>query len=65
MVVAMTSDDEDDSPPHVFTQADCIDQFINYLEELTENDTRYDTAIPHNFKGHDSYSIVQRRIAQR
>ena len=61
----MTSDDEDDSAPHEFDQADCIEQFLNYLEELTENDTRYVTAISHNFKGYDSYFIVQRLIARR
>ena len=64
MVVAMTSDDADDFPPHVFDQTDCIKQFINYLVELTENDTRYVTAIAHNFKGYDSYFIVQRLVAR-
>ena len=64
MMVAMTSDDEDDSTPHVFYQAYCIDQLLNDLEEFTENDARYITAITHNFKGCDSYFIVQHLIAR-
>ena len=47
MVVSMTSDDEDDSAPHIFDQADCIEQFLNYLDELTEKDARYVKAITH------------------
>ena len=34
-------------------------------EELTEQKTRYVTALDHNFKGYDSYFVVKRLIERK
>ena len=38
---------------------------LDWLEQLTEQDTRYVMVIAHNFKGYDSYFIVPRSIARK
>ena len=60
LVVGMTAED---ATPCLFADETCIDQFLDWLEQLTEKDTRYVTVIAHNFKGYDSYFIVPRLIA--
>ena len=62
LVVGMTAED---NTPCLFADETCIDRFLDWLEQLTEQDTRYVTVIAHNFKGYDSYFIVPRLIARK
>ena len=49
----------------VFCGKSCIEQFLQWLEELTEQETRYVTAFDHNFKGYDSFFVVKRLIERK
>ena len=57
LVVGMT---EEDALPQIFRRENCMEQFLQWLEQLTEQDTRYVTALAHNFMGYDSYFVVKR-----
>ena len=50
LVVGITAED---ASPQILCGENCIEQFLQWLEELTEQDTRYITALAHNFKGYD------------
>ena len=62
LVVGMTAED---ALPHIFRGENCMEQFLQWLEQLTEQDTRYVTALAHNFKGYDSYFVVKRLIERK
>ena len=62
LVVGMT---EEDALPQIFRGENCMEQFLEWLEQLTEQDTRYITALAHNFKGYDSYYVVKRLIERK
>ena len=62
LVVGMTVED---ATPCLFADETCIDHFLDWLEQLTEQDTRYVTLVAHKFKGYDSYFIVPRLIARK
>ena len=49
--------EHDDCPEH-FRGEHCIKSFLEWLDTLTENDTRPVTVIAHNFQGYDGYFIV-------
>ena len=53
---------EEDASPQIFRGENYIEQFLQWLEELTEQDTRYVTALAQNFKGYDSYCVVRHLI---
>ena len=49
---------EDDNCPLHFKGEDCIRDFLEWLDTLTE-DTHNVTVLTHNFSGHDSYFIME------
>ena len=55
LVVAET---EHDDRPVRFKGTECIKHFLEWLDTLTENDTRSLTVIAHNFQGYDGYFVV-------
>ena len=55
LVVGMTAENSD---PKIFRGPQCVDHFLEWLEVLTEEETREITVLAHNFKGYDSYFIV-------
>ena len=55
----------EDSLPQIFRGENCMEQFLQWLEQLKEQDTRYVTALAHNFKGYDSYFVVKRLIERK
>ena len=55
LLVAET--EHDDRPEH-FRGDNCVKTFLEWLDTLTENDTRPLTVIAHNFQGYDGYFIV-------
>ena len=55
LVVAET--DEDDAPVR-FPGPHCIRDFLEWLDTLTENDTRAVNVLAHNFQGYDGYFVV-------
>ena len=61
-VVGMTAED---ALPQIFRGKNCMEQFLQWLEQLTEQDTCYVTALAHNFKGCDSYFVVKRLIKRK
>ncbi|XP_068720877.1 uncharacterized protein [Montipora capricornis] len=63
LVVAETEDDDD--PPVSFQGDDCLFHFLEWLETLTENGTRPLTVIAHNFKGYDSYPVIDELHRQK
>ena len=62
LVLSMTAED---AFPQIFRDDYCIEQFLQWLEELTEYEIRYVTALAHNFKGHASYFVVGRLIERK
>ena len=56
LLVAETGEDDQ---PMVFEGEDCVRAFLDWLEELTEGDTRHVTVIAHNFQGYDGYFVVK------
>ena len=62
LVVGMTAED---ASPYFFRGENCIEQFLQWLKELTEQETRYVTALAHNFKSYDSYFVVKRLIEDK
>lgn len=49
---------EDDNEPVHFQGEHCLRNFLEWLDTLTENDTRKVTVIAHNFQGYDAYFVV-------
>ena len=62
LVVGMTAED---ASPQIFCVENCMEQFLQWLEELTEQNTSYVTALAHNFKGYDSHFVVKRLIERK
>ena len=50
---------ENDSHAYHFTGDACVVEFLEWLEELTEEDTRQVNVIAHNFQGYDGYFVVE------
>jgi len=55
LVVAET---EDDDWPLRFQGEHCIRDFLEWLDTLTQNDTRQVNVIAHNFQGCDGYFVI-------
>ena len=55
LVVAET---EDDDRPVRFRGEHCIRDFLEWLDTLTQNDTRHVNILAHNFQGYDGYFVV-------
>ena len=55
LVVAET---EDDDRPLRFQGEHCIRDFLEWLDTLTQNDTRQVNVIAHNFQGYDGYFVI-------
>ena len=49
---------EDDDCPFCFREH-CIQDFLEWLDTLTLNDTRQVNVIAHNFQGYDGYFVIQ------
>ena len=62
LVVAET---EYDGRPVRFRGEFCIRDFLEWLETLTEEDTRPLTVIAHNFQGYDSYPVIEELHRQK
>ena len=67
LVIAETEDDE---RPVRFKGEHCIRDFLEWLDTLTEEDTRNVTVLAHNFQGYDGYFIMneyhqQHRIVEQ
>lgn len=54
----LIAEKEDDNCPFHFKGEHCISDFLEWLNTLTEEDTRTVTVITHNFQGYDSYFVV-------
>ena len=54
----LIAETEHDSRPVRFKGEHCIRDFLEWLDTLTEEDTRPVTVIAHNFQGYDGYFIV-------
>jgi len=54
LVVAET--DEDDRPV-CFPGDHCVRDFLEWLDTLTNNDTRQVNVLAHNFQGYDGYFV--------
>ena len=63
LVVAKTEDD--DRPVSFRDPHDCLFHFLEWLETLTEDGTRPLTVIAHNFKGYDSYPVIDELHRQK
>ena len=66
----LIAETEHDSRPVHFKGEHCIRDFLEWLDTLTEDDTRPVTVIAHNFQGYDGYFIVdeyhkQHRIVEQ
>lgn len=55
LVVAGT---EEDDRPVRFKGGDCLKDFVQWLDTLTDNDQRSVTVVAHNFQGYDGYFVV-------
>ena len=55
LVVAET---EDDDNPVCFPGEHCIRDFLEWLDTLTNNDTRQVNVLAHNFQGYDGYFVI-------
>jgi len=55
LVVAET---EEDDRPVRFPGDHCIRDFLEWLDTLTQNDTRQVNVLAHNFQGYDGYFVV-------
>lgn len=62
LVVAET---EKDDRPFRFPGDECIHDFLEWLDTLTEEDTRPLTVIAHNFQGYDSYPVIDEYHRQK
>lgn len=66
----LISETEHDDRPFHFKGEHCVRDFLEWLDTLTEADTRPVTVIAHNFQGFDGYFIVdnyhnQHRIVEQ
>jgi len=50
---------EEEDKPVIFAGEPCVKEFLEWLEELTEDDERNVTVIAHNFQGHDGYLVAK------
>ena len=55
LVVAET---EDDDQPVCFPGNHCVRDFLEWLDTLTNNDTRQVNVLAHNFQGYDGYFVI-------
>ena len=55
LVVAET---EDDDNPVRFPGDHCVRDFLEWLDTLTNNDTRQVNVLAHNFQGYDGYFVI-------
>ena len=55
LVVAET---EDDDRPMCFPGNHCVRDFLEWLDTLTNNDTRQVNVLAHNFQGYDGYFVI-------
>ena len=55
LVVAET---EDDDRPVRFLGEHCLRDFLEWLDTLTNNDTRQVNVLAHNFQGYDGYFVI-------
>ena len=55
LVVAET---EDDDRPVRFVGEHCLCDFLEWLDTLTNNDTRQVNVLAHNFQGYDGYFVI-------
>ena len=55
LVVAET---EDDDRPVRFVGEHCLRDFLEWLDTLTNNDTRQVNVLAHNFQGYDGYFVI-------
>jgi len=49
---------EDDDSPVEFVGEHCIRDFLEWLDTLTNNDTRQVNVLAHNFQGYDGYFVI-------
>ena len=49
---------EDDNRPFRFQGEHCLRDFLEWLDNLTQKDTRQVNVIAHNFQGYDGYFVV-------
>ena len=49
---------EDDDRPVEFLGEHCIRDFLEWLDTLTNNDTRQVNVLAHNFQGYDGYFVI-------
>ena len=49
---------EDNDRPFRFQGEHCLRDFLEWLDTLTQNDTRQVNVIAHNFQGYDGYDVV-------
>ena len=66
----LIAETENDERPVRFRGKHCIRDFLEWLDTLTEEDTRQVTVIAHNFQGYDGYFVVdeyhrQHRIVEQ
>ena len=59
LVVAET---EDDDRPVRFPGKHCLRDFLEWLDTLTQNDTRQVNVLAHNFQGYDGYFVVHQYL---
>ena len=59
LVVAET---EDDDRPVRFPGEHCLRDFLEWLDTLTQNDTRQVNVLAHNFQGYDGYFVVHQYL---
>ncbi|KAL9982832.1 hypothetical protein ACROYT_G004941 [Oculina patagonica] len=54
----LIAETENDDSPERFKGEHCVRDFLEWLDTLTEGDTRPVTVIAHNFQGYDGYFVV-------
>ena len=55
LLICETDEEEE---PIEFHGTGCVAEFLEFVEECTEEDERSDTVVAHNFQGYDGYFIV-------
>ena len=55
----LIAETEHNNRPEHFRGKNCVKRFLEWLDTLTEDDTRPLTVIAHNFQGYDGYFIVE------
>ena len=54
----LVAETEDDSRPVRFRGEHCVSDFLEWLDTLTQEDTRPVNVLAHNFQGYDGYFVV-------